>query len=145
MAITKSSVYGLTLRKALTNDLGTSLLVDGKMMLVNDGYTPNFDTHAFRSSITNQVTGTGYTDGGADIVSPTLVIGSAGALTFDLADQVWAASTIAAAMAGIIYLDVGSAATDLPFVLLDFVTPVSTNAGILTVEINAAGAVQLNF
>jgi hypothetical protein len=36
-----------------------------KVMLVTSAYTPDKDTHLKRSSVTNEVTGTGYTAGGA--------------------------------------------------------------------------------
>jgi hypothetical protein len=36
-----------------------------KVMLVTSAYTPNKDTHTKRSDVTNEVSGTGYTAGGA--------------------------------------------------------------------------------
>ena len=36
-----------------------------KAMLVTSSYTPNKDTHDFRDDVTNEVSGTGYTAGGA--------------------------------------------------------------------------------
>lgn len=38
-----------------------------KAMLVTSGYAENKDTHEFRSDVTNEVTGTGYTAGGATV------------------------------------------------------------------------------
>jgi hypothetical protein len=44
-----------------------------KCALATSAYTPNLDTHAYFSDITNEITGTGYTAGGATLTSPTIV------------------------------------------------------------------------
>lgn len=56
-----------------------------KCMLLTSTYTPNLDTHKYKSDLTNEITGTGYTAGGA-------TLGSA-AITFTAANS-WA--TVAA-------------------------------------------------
>ncbi len=38
-----------------------------KIMLTTSSYTPNQDTHDFRDDVTNEVSGTGYTTGGATL------------------------------------------------------------------------------
>lgn len=43
-----------------------------KCMLLTSSYTPNLDTHKYKSDLTNEITGTGYTAGGATLGSPTL-------------------------------------------------------------------------
>ena len=45
-------------------DLDTDTI---KVMLVTSTYTPNQDTHTKRSDVTNEVSGTGYTAGGATL------------------------------------------------------------------------------
>lgn len=52
-----------------------------KCLLCSSSYTPNLDTHKYKSDVTNEITGTGYTAGGA-------TLGSA-AITFTAADS-WA-------------------------------------------------------
>ena len=48
MSITASGFYGLSLEKCLIDTLGESLEAeDNKVALVQDAYTPNFDTHDF--------------------------------------------------------------------------------------------------
>lgn len=42
-----------------------------KVMLTTSSYTPNLDTDIYKSSVTNEVTGTGYTAGGATLASAT--------------------------------------------------------------------------
>jgi hypothetical protein len=43
-----------------------------KVMLLTSTYTPNLDTHKFKSDLTNEITGTGYTAGGATLGSAAL-------------------------------------------------------------------------
>lgn len=43
-----------------------------KVALLTSSYTPNYDTHDFFDDITNEVTGTGYTAGGATLGSKTV-------------------------------------------------------------------------
>lgn len=43
-----------------------------KLALVTSSYTPDFDTHDYFNDVTNEVTGTGYTAGGAAVGTPTL-------------------------------------------------------------------------
>jgi len=41
-------------------------------MLCTSSYTPDLDTHDFRSDVTNEVTGTGYSAGGQALASVTV-------------------------------------------------------------------------
>jgi hypothetical protein len=145
MAITASGVYGLTEEKRMINTAGISLesetLVKG--LLVQDAYTPSYDVHDFRDDITNEVSGTGYTAGGVVLTGTEVTVGSpaAGQTKWDHNDPTWPASTITNAMALVDYYNVGTAATDMLHLLLDFVTAVSTTNGLLTVQLAANGAV----
>jgi len=148
MAITASGAYGLTLEKMFIDTAGQSLEAEThKGLLVTDSEAPNFDTHNFRDDILAECSGTGYTAGGATITTTEITVGSpaAGSLKWDFDDPAWSGSTIASAMAHISYFNVGSAATDQLILLLDFVTAVSTTAGLLTVAIHANGALNLDY
>src|SRR6478736_4602201 len=59
-----SGVYGAMLNNSLKGniDFDTDTFYG---MLVTSGYTPDFDTHDFRNDVTNEVSGTSYTAGGA--------------------------------------------------------------------------------
>jgi hypothetical protein len=146
MAITASGMYGLSVEKMLIDTLGESLEAeDHKMALVNDSYTPNFDTHDFHADLTNEVANSGnYTTGGTAFTSTEVTL-SSGTLTWDFADVTWATSTIANAMAGVCITTVSGSAADQLILLLDFVTAVSTTSGLLTVAINASGALTLDY
>ncbi len=144
MSITGSGWYALTLEKFLnatslpTNGLESETAV--KCMLVTDALTPNYDTHDFRTAAESaEVSGSGYTAGGATLTSTELTIAS-GIVTWDAADPSWSSSTIANAMAAVNYFARGGASSADELVLLsDFVTAVSTTNGLLAVQWAAGG------
>jgi hypothetical protein len=69
MAVT-SKLYGqsfVSMASGQTNfATGTA-----KAMLCTSAYTPNPDTHRFKSDVTNEITGTGYTAGGTTLTTKT--------------------------------------------------------------------------
>lgn len=145
MAITASGLYGLTLEKMMIDTLGESLEAeDNKVLMVTDSYTPNFDTHDFRNDITNEVTGTGYTAGGAAITATEITL-SSGVLTFDGADVSWTSSTIADAMAAVHYTNVSADTTDQLVVLSDFVNAASSSNGTFTIQWSATGIFTVDY
>jgi hypothetical protein len=145
MAITASGLFGLTLEKMMINTAGQSIEAEThKVMMVTDAYTHNYDTHAFRSSVTNEVAGTGYTAGGATMTGTEVTLAS-GLLTFDANDISWPTSTITDAMAAIGYFNVGTAGTDMLIFLSDFVTAASTSNGTFTIQWNASGIFTLDY
>lgn len=143
MTITSSGLYVLSREKMGRGTLGVDLESETviKAMLVTDSYTPAFDTHDFHDDVTNEVSGTGYTAGGVVATGTELTPASpaAGQLKYDANDFTWSTSTITNAMATVIYGVVGSSATDPLIGLQDFVTAVSTVAGLLTVQHAANG------
>jgi hypothetical protein len=83
-----------------------------KVMLVTAAYTPDIDNHAFRSDVTNEVSGTGYTAGGKALTGNGVTVDTAAnEAVFDADNVFWASSTITARGA-VIYADSGNAATD---------------------------------
>lgn len=145
MAITASGLYGLTLEKMMIDTAGQSLEAEThKVLMVTDTEAPNFNTHDFRDDILAEVTGTGYTAGGATLTTTEITL-AAGLLTFDAADVSWASSTIANAMAGVGYFNVGTAATDQLVFLSDFVTAASSSGGTFTIQWSASGIFTVDF
>lgn len=111
-----------------------------KVALCTSTYTPNQDTHDYFNDITNEVTGTGYTAGGATLASKTVNY-TAGTNTtaFDAADVSWTTSTITARYA-IIYVDTAGAASTDPLIgYVDFGADVSSTAGTFQITWDAAG------
>lgn len=150
MAITASGFYGLTLEKMMNS---TSLPASGlesetavKALMVLDAETPDFNADNFRDDVTaNEVTGTGYSAGGVVLTSTEVTL-AGGVLTYDTADPSWAGSTIANAMAAVVYFARGGADTaDELIFLSDFVTAASSSAGTFTIQVSASGWFTLDF
>jgi hypothetical protein len=113
-----SKMYGQFLLKALNKEVDFDSDTV-KVMLVGSSYTPNQDTHVYKSDVTGEVTGTGYTAGGATLASKTITYDAANnVIVLDAADTTWANSTITARYA-VIYDDAG--ASDAAKVLLGYV------------------------
>lgn len=145
MAVTASGMYGLTLEKIFIDTAGETLEAeDNKTLLVTNSESPNFDTHDFRADIAAEVSGTGYTAGGAALTTTEITL-SSGVLTFDAADSAWAASTISAARAAVHYFVTGNSATDMLVYLINFGADVSTSSGTLTIQYNASGIFTLDY
>lgn len=146
-AITASGYYGLTLEKQLIDTLGVSLESETliKVLMVEDGYTPDFNAHNFRDDITNEVAGTGYTAGGKVITTTEITVAS-GLLTYDADDVSWPTSTIPNAMAAVGYVGRGGASSaDEIIWLSDFVTAASTTAGTFQIAWHSNGIFTIDF
>ncbi len=116
-----------------------------KVALCTSTYTPNQDTHDYFNDITNEVSGTGYTSGGATLTSTEVTL-SGGVATYDAADVSWASSTIANAMAAVGYFARGgaSSADELIF-LSDFVTAASSSSGTFAIQWSASGIAVVDY
>ena len=122
----------------------TQLAIDlslstNKWALFTNTITPNYTTdtaYGVAPYNANEISGTGYTAGGAVTASPTLT-GSAGIVTYDQADTSWTTSTITNARCALLYADalVGNNA----ICLVDFAADYSTSAGTFTIQWNASG------
>jgi hypothetical protein len=115
-------------------DWGTDTV---KVMLATSSYAVNQATHQYKSSVTNEVTGTGYTARGATLGSKTEVI-TAHVKKFDAADVSWTASTITARYA-VVYDDTGSDATSALIAYVDFGADVVSTAGTFSITWDANG------
>lgn len=102
--------YGNALLKLVTGsiDLDTDTF---KMLLTTSAYTPVKDTHDFRDDVTNEVTGTGYTSGGATLAGVSVTYDAASdQVQISWTDPTWPTSTITARTA-VIYKSRGGAAS----------------------------------
>jgi len=121
-------------------DLDTDTI---KVALVTSSYTPNQDTHDFFDDVTNEVSGTGYTAGGATLASKTVTVDTTdNEGVFDAADVTWSSSTITARGA-VIYKSTGVASTSALICYLDFVTNQSSSAADFIISWNAEGILNL--
>jgi hypothetical protein len=101
-----------------------------RVMLVTSTYTENKDTHTKRSDVTNEVTGTGYTAGGAITTVTVAAVDTANdrvVITFGAVS--WATSTITARKAVIYKSRGGLASADELVGVVDFGTDVVSVAG----------------
>lgn len=142
MAVT-AFMYGLFPQSAWNKevDLDSDTI---KVMLCTSTYVPNQDTHRYKSSVTNEVVGTGYTATGATLGS-TQVNYTAGTntLMFDAADTVWATSTITARYAVVYDATPGSDATRPLICYIDFGADVVSTGGNFTIVWDSAGIISV--
>lgn len=113
-----------------THDFGTDTI---KIALYTSSATLNATTTAY--SATNEVSGTGYSAGGATLGSVTTTLSGTTAF-LDFADASWAASTITARGA-LIY---NSTEANKAIAVLDFGIDVSSTAATFTVVFPTADA-----
>lgn len=131
--------YGLAMSSAFTKkiDLSADTI---KVMLCTSSYTPDQDTHQYKSSITNEVTGTGYTAGGFTVTGTTpSYTGGTNTTMIDGIDASWTSSTITARYAVVYDATPGTDATRPLLCYVDFGADVSTTAGTLTLTWDTLG------
>lgn len=111
-----------------------------KVALATSTYTPSASTHDFFNDITNEVTGTGYTAGGATVGS-IAVTESSGTATVDGADVTWSqdGSGFTDARYAILYKDTGTATTSPLVGYIDLTTDRNNVDGDFTIEWSASG------
>ena len=126
-------------------DLDTDTI---KVVLVTSSYTPNIDTHTQYSHITNQVTGTGYTAGGATLANKSVAVDTTNdRAKFDADDTTWTTASITARGA-IIYKYVdneGSPDDTSPLICYkDFGADVTSTNADFTIKWHADGILYLS-
>lgn len=104
-----------------------------KAILVTSSYTPNKDTHDRRDDVTNEVTGTGYTAGGATSTVTVTKDNANDKVTIQFGAVSWATSTITAR--GCVYYKSrgGASSADELVAYNDFGSDVSSSGGTFSV------------
>ncbi len=139
-----SKLYGNALLKALNKEIDWDSDTI-KVALVSSSYTPDQDAHDYWDDVSaNEVSGTGYTAGGATLASKTATYDAGtNVIKLDAADVTWSASTITARYA-VIYDDTPATAATKPLIgYVDFVTDQSSNNGNFTITWDANGIVRV--
>jgi hypothetical protein len=92
-----------------------------KVALLTSSYTPDIDNHNFLSDVNaNEVSGTGYTAGGATLANPSITKDTTNDRAYlDADDTTWANSTLTARYA-VLYKSTGTAATSVLIGYIDF-------------------------
>jgi hypothetical protein len=121
-------------------DLDTDTI---KVALVTSSYTPDQDAHDNFDDVTNEVSGTGYTAGGATLGSVSVSADNTdNEGVFDAADTTWTSSTITARGA-VIYKSTGTASTSKLIAYIDFGADKSSSAGNFTIQWDSEGILNL--
>jgi hypothetical protein len=143
MAVTASGLYYVTF-KAMWD--GTDVVFDYandtvKMALFTNSITPNFSTDTGYSS-TNEVSGTGYTAGGATLAGKTISESPTGTLMFDANDPSWTSATFSSARAGLVFDD--TLVSDRSIVLVNFGADYGVTSGTFTVQLASGGLATID-
>jgi hypothetical protein len=111
-----------------------------KVMLTTSTYVPAQDTDRYKSDVTNEVSGTGYTATGASLGSVTITYtGATNVLALDAADTSWTTATITARIAVIYDSTPATDATRPLLTYQDFGADVTSTAGTFLITWNASG------
>lgn len=115
-----------------------------KVALVTSSYTPSEDNDDFFDDVTNEVSGTGYTGGGATLANKTVTKDNTdNEGVFDADDASWPSSTITARGA-VIYKSTGVASTSPLICYVDFSTDKTSTGGTFLLSWAAEGILNLN-
>lgn len=131
---------------ALAQALGGNVDFDGgtiKCALCTSSYTPDQDAHDYFNDISSEVSGTGYTAGGATLANCAITYtGATNTVKIDADDVSWATSTITARYA-IIYVSTGTAATSPLLLYVDFGQDYTTTGATFTITWSSSGIATL--
>ena len=122
-------------------DLDTDTI---KVALFTSSYTPNIDTdNDFADISANEISGTGYTAGGATLANKSVTADTTDDEgVFDADDVTWSTATITARYA-VVYKSTGTPANDLLICYVDFGSNQSSSASDFTIQWNAEGIVNI--
>lgn len=133
--------------------LGLKSIVEGKVnytadtmnvMLCTSVFAPNQDTMQFKTDVTSEAVGTGYTAGGQTLTSKTdSYNGATNTITLAAANTSWPASTITARYAVIYDATPATDATRPLLGYVDFGADVVSTNGAFTITWSASGILTL--
>lgn len=134
-----AKLYGLFIESLFNQeiDINTDTL---KTMLCSSAYVPNQDTHRYKSDVTNEISGAGYTAGGVGLTDVTVVYDpSTHKLTFDADDAQWTGATFTARYAVIYDATPAGDSSRALIGFVDFGADISVSAGAFTVSWASTG------
>ena len=115
-----------------------------KVMLVTSSYTPNQDTHTKRSDVTNEVSGTGYSAGGATLANCSVTADTTNDRgVYDADDSSWSTATITARAAVIYKSRGGASSADELVAYIDFGSDITSTGGTFLITWSANGILTL--
>jgi hypothetical protein len=114
-----------------------------KVLLTTSTYAVNQDTHEFKSSVTNEVSGAGYTAGGVTLGSKTITVDTASNETrFNAGNISWTSATFTARYA-VIYYDTTVTGTSPLLGYVDFGADTAVSAGTFSITWDATGVLKI--
>jgi hypothetical protein len=139
MAVT-AFLYGVPVKNQYDGTRVIDYDTDTIKVALLTGHTPAQDTHAVFSDVSgNQITGTGYTAGGATLGTKTITYDTASdQIRMGAANTSWTTSTLSATHA-VVYKDTGTGSTSGLLALVDFGATVTTTAGTFQITWDATG------
>lgn len=139
-----SKLYGQFLSQALNKEIDwdTDTI---KVALLSNAYTPDQDAHNyFDDVVANEVTGTGYTQGGITLANKTNTYNSAtNVIVLDADDVTWSSSTITARYAVVYNATPALNANKSLIGYVDFGSDQSSSNGNFTITWDATGIVRI--
>ncbi len=133
------ALYGNCIVKAFNKeiDFDSDTL---KVALSTNAHTPNQDTHDYFNDVTNEITGPGYTAGGATVTGVTVTYtGGSNLITVDAADVSWTTASFTARNYHLYDSTPGTAATNPLIQYETFGADTTVTASTFTIAWNAAG------
>lgn len=109
-----------------------------KVALCTDSYVPNQDTHDYWDDVDNEVSGTGYTAGGATLANASIG-NTLNVIKLDGDDVAWTNSDITARIAVICDTTPGSSATNPLILWIDFGGDETSSSGTFTIQFHGDG------
>jgi hypothetical protein len=115
-----------------------------KCMLTTSTYSPNQDTHRYKSDVTNEVSGTGYTAGGVTLTGVVQsYTGATNVWAFDADDASWTGASFTARYAVVYDSTPATDATRPLLTYVDFGGDQTVNGANFTVQWDAAGIAKV--
>jgi hypothetical protein len=147
VAVTASGLYVLTWIDILdTTQLAVDLdLETHKVALFSNSITPNFSTDTAYGAApynANEVSGTGYTAGGATLTGTAVSESPAGTLMWDATDPAWTTATFSGVRCALYYAD--ALAGNNAIVLQNFGADYAVTAGTFTIQLASGGILNID-
>jgi len=117
-----------------------------KVMLLNNSHTTNIDDDEYIDDVSsNEISGSGYTAGGATLSSKTVTVDDTNDLAYaDAANVQWNSADFTAYY-GVVYKDTGTPATSPIICIIDFDGAKTVNPdGTFEIEWNASGIFKIS-
>lgn len=139
-----ANVFPNAAKKNLMNgsiDLDTDTF---KVSLHTSSFSPNIDTLDYRDDLTNEVSSSGYTAGGATLASLVVTAENSNDRgKWDAADASWSGVTLTARYAVVCKIRGGAASADEVVGVYDFGSDITATAGTFTVQWHADGLLYI--